>query len=461
MKKSIKLLSVTSVIMVFMFSSVFAADWEMSWETTDLANPESVVYDETRDILFVSNQNYAKSAVGGTIAKISTSGAVIDKEWVKGLKEPKGLHIQGSKLYVADVTKLLEIDIESGKILKEYLGKEAKFLNDVTSDNKGRVYVSDMFTSSIYRLNKKGEFTKWISSLELENPNGLLCDNGYMYIAAWGRFTNGKPLEAPKGNFIKIKISNKKISKISTKALGNLDGLQKVSSGEFLLSDWVAGGVYSFSKKSGVNKIISTPKSSGDILHLKEKGMIIIPMAVQGKLLSYVKSDIKREVGVRRDNSYYTRVEWSNATLNTPLYWVSNINDDDTSRNGGSWGAPTMGPAEVVLSFFGEQKSIRRMKLFHNVGATISPLDELAKKINVFVSNDSGIQRIGDEKAELDNFKWKKVLTKKLKQKVGWNEFVLPKSVKAKYIRLQLVENFGTPKDRAYTETNEVKFYAK
>lgn len=63
-------------------------------------------------------------------------------------------------------------------------------------------------------------------------------------------------------------------------------------------------------------------------------------------------------LGVRRDGSYYTRIEWASHTESDPCFWVGNVIDDDTQRNGGTWGANTMGPADVVLSFFGETQKI-------------------------------------------------------------------------------------------------------
>ena len=58
-------------------------------------------------------------------------------------------------------------------------------------------------------------------------------------------------------------------------------------------------------------------------------------------------------LGVRRDGSYYTRIEWTTHTESDPTFWVCNLIRDDIERNGGTWGTNTRGPANVVLSFFG------------------------------------------------------------------------------------------------------------
>ena len=99
-------------------------------------------------------------------------------------------------------------------------------------------------------------------------------------------------------------------------------------------------------------------------------------------------------LGVRRDGSYYTRIEWCSHTVTDPLIWVNNLIDDDTKRNGGTWGANTMGPANVILSFFGEEQEISKVCIFHNVGVPHSVLEELASVINIYVSSSDSVREM-------------------------------------------------------------------
>ena len=55
-------------------------------------------------------------------------------------------------LYVADITDLVQIDIDSGKIIKRFNAPGSSFLNDVVADNQGNIYVSDTDTNTIYKL---------------------------------------------------------------------------------------------------------------------------------------------------------------------------------------------------------------------------------------------------------------------------------------------------------------------
>ncbi len=436
-------------------------EWRLLWTTSDLPNPEGVTYDRERNVLFFSNQYLQGDPGAASIGQMTLNGAVIEQDWVSGLNEPKGIAINGNKLFVSDVTELVEIDIAAGEIVNRYPGPDAKFLNDVVIDDDGNVYVSDMFISAIYKLDTDGNFGVWLQDPVLENPNGILIDDGSLILASWGGFSDGNPMAAPDGGLVQVSLADKSITKLSAETFGNLDGLQKLGDDGYLVSDWIAGGVLSWSPETGALGLIDTPQSSGDIAYVADQEVIYVPMALQGEVRAYGRVNPDRDLGVRRDGSYYTRLEWTNATLDTPLYWAGNLNDDDTARNGGSWGAPTTGPAEAILSFFGEPQTVKRIKLFHNVGATISPLDELAKSINIYVSNDSDLQRIGDKDADLSQQNWQKVIGAELEQREGWFEFVLDEPVEARYVRLELVENFGTPPDRPFTETNEIKLYAK
>jgi DNA-binding beta-propeller fold protein YncE len=117
-----------------------------------LKNPESVIYSPKQDILFVSNIDGKPNEKDqkGFISKVSPSnGNIIELSWITGLNAPKGMAIyNNTKLYVSDITDLVEIDITNGKIIKRFNAPGSVFLNDVASDNHGNIYVSDTGTNT-------------------------------------------------------------------------------------------------------------------------------------------------------------------------------------------------------------------------------------------------------------------------------------------------------------------------
>src|SRR5688572_28570512 len=165
-----------------------AAQPTVLWETSGLKTPESALPVPAEGFAYVSN--VAGGPVmkdgNGFISKVSLAdGKIIELEWAKGLDAPKGLALGGDKLYTADIDNLAEIDTKSGKVLARYVAPGAAFLNDVTVDGQGNVYVTDSNTSTIWRL-AGGKLEKWLESPDLKFPNGIKAEGDKLIIAAWG-----------------------------------------------------------------------------------------------------------------------------------------------------------------------------------------------------------------------------------------------------------------------------------
>ena len=164
-------------------------------------------------------------------------------------------------------------------------------------------------------------------------------------------------------------------------------------------------------------------------------------------------------LGVRSDGSYYTRIEWASHTESDPTFWVVNLIRDDTERNGGTWGANTMGPAHVVLSFFGEEQTVGKIRIFRNVGLDISILEELAKTVDIYYNDTDAPRRLRRQEDKIGDVPWTFLKRVNMEKAEGWQEIGLDAPVKAKYLRFDLVENHGTPPEIPWTETSEIKIY--
>ena len=177
----------------------------------------------------------------GFISKVSAKGEILELRWITGLQDPKGLFVAGDKLFVTDVTELVEMDIEKGEILEQIPVDGAKSLNDITGDRAGNVYFSDLSGNSIFKRDPSGEITEWLHDNQLQQPNGLLVLDNNMYVSSWGK---DKP-----GYLLKIDMNTKKVEPVTNKGIGNLDGLQKKDATNFYVSDWAGGKVYIISEK--------------------------------------------------------------------------------------------------------------------------------------------------------------------------------------------------------------------
>ena len=262
---------------------------EKLWETEKyFSQPESVLYDSKRDIVYVSNINGLPDEQNGIgfLSKLSLSGKLIESNWIDGLDAPKGMAIFDDKLYVSDLTSLVEIDIENNKILNRYDASESIFLNDVTADDAGNVYVSDTFTDAIYRL-QEGIFEIWLQTPELKNPNGLLVDDGKLIVGSWGVMNEDFTTDIP-GHLIVIDLESKSISDIGDGSpLGNLDGVESDGTGNYYVTDWMAGKMFHVGPNGDYTTILELELGSADHDVIVDQNMIIIPMMQNDVVVSY------------------------------------------------------------------------------------------------------------------------------------------------------------------------------
>lgn len=263
------------------------AELELVWETQGFNNPESVIYDASSDVLFVSNVNGSPvDKVGnGYISKVLLDGTMLRKQWVVGLNAPKGLAIYEGTLYVADIDTLVAIDIASGTINNNYKVEDAKFLNDVTAGEDGRIFVSDMVLNRIHCL-CDDQFSIWLESPELENPNGLHPEGDHLILGAWGVMTEGFATEVP-GHLKSISIKDKSITSLGGIPIGNLDGVESDGNDGYYVTDWMTGKLYQIDKAGNATLLLELEQGMADHEVILEKNLILLPMMKNDKVLAY------------------------------------------------------------------------------------------------------------------------------------------------------------------------------
>jgi len=260
---------------------------ELVWEIQGFNNPESVIYDASSDVLFVSNVNGSPTEKDGNgyISKILTDGTMLEREWVTGLNAPKGLAIHEGTLYVSDIDTLVAIDITSGTISNSYQVDDAKFLNDVAADKDGKIFVTDMVLNRIHCL-CDDQFGIWLESPELENPNGLHTEGEHLILGAWGVMTEGFATEVP-GHLKSISIKDKSITSLGGTPIGNLDGVESDGMGGYYVTDWMTGKLYQINKSGEAKLLLELEQGMADHEVILEKNLILLPMMNNDKVLAY------------------------------------------------------------------------------------------------------------------------------------------------------------------------------
>ena len=279
--------ALTATLIAFSTAASAAAP-KLLWETKGLAQPESVVEDPATGVIYVSNINGAvmQKDGNGFISRLTADGKMLERQWVKGLNSPTGLALHDRTLYAADVDQLIEINAASGEILKRYDAKGAVFLNDVVVDDDGTVYVSDTPMNTIWRL-KDGSFEPWLANDALNGPNGLLIQGKTLIVASLGKVqSQGQKKEL--GTLLAVSLDDQKVSKVGKgELIGNLDGLQAIQPGVYLVTDWAQGALYRVDAKGKVDELIDLNQGSADLSYLPGKKMLLIPMMLDNSLVAY------------------------------------------------------------------------------------------------------------------------------------------------------------------------------
>lgn len=258
------------------------------WELGGFETPESVLPSADGATLYVSNVAGAPDGKDGAgfISKMTPDGKVTTLKWVEGIDAPKGMALHGGKLYVSNIDELVEIDEASGKILQRYKGEGGKFFNDLAVDKDGRIYVSDMVANKIWRLDG-GKFEVWLDSADLKNPNGLLVQGDTLVVAAWGVMTDGFATKLP-GHLLAVSLADKSIKQLGDgPPVGNLDGLEPLGGGDYLVSDWMNGKVFRIASNGKADVLLSLSPGAADLGYVPATRTMFIPMMKDNKVVAY------------------------------------------------------------------------------------------------------------------------------------------------------------------------------
>jgi sugar lactone lactonase YvrE len=246
------------------------------WQTDSVFKvPESVLYDEKNQVLYVTNIDgtdpWGKDDKG-SIGKLGLDGKVIQVEWVKGLQSPKGMAIYNGILYVADLRELVSIDIRKGEIVNRLPIEGADGLNDVSIDKKGVIYVTDSKGKKLFRV-ENGKPALFIDPLK--GPNGVLANNNNLLIV-------------DNGGLYQIG-ADKSMKLIADGMEGGTDGIEHVQNGEYLVSCW-AGVVY-YVKADGTKQVLidtrEAKSNTADIGYNAQKKIVYVPTFWKNSVVAY------------------------------------------------------------------------------------------------------------------------------------------------------------------------------
>lgn len=245
---------------------------EKLWETKDLATPESVL--PFNGLLYVSliDGEGNKADGKGGVAILKPNGEIADNNWVTGLNAPKGLGIFKGKLYVADLSEVVKIDLKTAKIEAKIPVEGAIFLNDIAINKAGEVFVSDTRLAKVYKI-KNDKVELYADSVN--NANGLKFINDELYI-----------LSGPQ--LVKFD-KNKNKTLIASGLASGGDGLEPYKNGDFIATCWV-GLVYHIKADGTLHLLMDTRAdkiNTADIGIDPTKNLLYIPTFLKNSVVAY------------------------------------------------------------------------------------------------------------------------------------------------------------------------------
>ncbi len=274
--------TITSIATVLIgLTSPLHAD-STSWSAGPFDMPESAIFDAAHDRIIISViQGHPGEADGnGHLALLSLDGAVLEPSWIAGLDAPKGMAIVGETLLVADLTRLHEIDLPTGTLLRSLEVDGAVFLNDITSGGE-QAYVSDFIGNRIWRY-QAGEMTVWLEDEALAHPNGLLLDEERLVVGSWGQGMRDDFSTDVPGSLLAVDLETQAISTI-VPSLGNLDGVVRIGD-RLLVSDWITGQLFEVGADGTHTVIAEYPAGLADIAAYDNT--LVLPSMLEGNVLA-------------------------------------------------------------------------------------------------------------------------------------------------------------------------------
>ena len=252
-----------------------------------LMTPESVLYDATDDVYYVSNINGAPLAVdnNGFISQLSPDGTVKNLKFIEGgknkvtLNAPKGLAFVADMIVVSDINTVRMFDKKTGAPKGEVKIPGSTFLNDVAVDSKGTVYVTDSGlkagkegfeptgTDGVWSIDAKKKLTNVAKGKEMNRPNGIIvAPDGKIWVNTFG---------APELYWLGPKGEKKDVA---TLPKASLDGLVLLPGGDVLVSSWESQTVYRGKPTGPFTAIVTDVKSPADMGWDSKRSRVMIPL---------------------------------------------------------------------------------------------------------------------------------------------------------------------------------------
>jgi len=248
--------------------------------------PESVTWDSTLDVYFVSNINGSPIAKDGNgyISVVDPAGTLRDSAFIKHLNAPKGMAVVGDTLWVSDIDVVRAYNTQTGAPVATVQVPGAVFLNDVAAAPDGSIYITDtairfgasgvehVGTDQIFRIAPDHKVSVALKNDSVGRPNGITWDaaNQRFIVVPFGT-----------GKLWAWKPGETAITALGT-GPGQFDGVE-LAKGAIWVSSWADSSVYRYENGEGSNLIKGVP-SPADIGYDAKRNRVLIPIFTENRV---------------------------------------------------------------------------------------------------------------------------------------------------------------------------------
>jgi hypothetical protein len=252
--------------------------------------PESVAYDSQAKVLYVSQFGSelkpAEKDGKGRISKVSLDGKILEEQFLPTgsdvLNKPKGLWVEGSRLWVTDIDVVWVFDLKTRKGRKADL-PGVTFAND-PAVRSNVLFISDNRADALFRvepadfLDKGAPKVTRVFSGKSVNPNGLYpARDGSLLMVGF------MSAEQPRGIYA---LGADGQIKTLAADVGRLDGVYEMDDGSLLVTDWNTGSLFRWSAKTGKQTLASGFKGPADFCVVPEAAglLVVVPDLAKSEL---------------------------------------------------------------------------------------------------------------------------------------------------------------------------------
>jgi sugar lactone lactonase YvrE len=253
---------------------------EFLWETAPIFSfAESAVYDAARSVIYISNigetpKDNPRNG-DGHVSILGLDGKLIEKHYITGLNDPKGMDISGDTLWVNDRDAIVEWDLQKNALIKRYELDNIVYLNDIGVGPDGAVYSNDADGHKVLTL-QDGQWEVFWDNTEKQRPNGIWVEADRILLAMnWSHQLIAMDRETKEQTLLLDEI-------------GAGDGIEALGNGDYLVTDF-HGRVFYLSPEGKGSVIMDSREHqlTADLDYIKEQNLVIIPRHKNNSVAAY------------------------------------------------------------------------------------------------------------------------------------------------------------------------------